>query len=54
MTSDRCACSIVRLSVSAIRVVAQVQPGFWELNGYPTNGWLDGTTGPTNPNPNLT
>jgi hypothetical protein len=26
-------------------------PGYWEENGYPTNGWLDGTTGPTNPNP---
>jgi DMSO/TMAO reductase YedYZ molybdopterin-dependent catalytic subunit len=40
--------------LSAIRIVDQVQPGYWEVNGYPTNGWLDGTTGPTNPNPNLT
>jgi len=40
--------------LSAIRVVNQVIPGYWEQNGYPTNGWLDGTTGPTNPNPNLT
>ncbi len=40
--------------LSAIRVVNQVQPGFWEYNGYPVNGWLDGTTGPTNPDPNLT
>jgi DMSO/TMAO reductase YedYZ molybdopterin-dependent catalytic subunit len=40
--------------LSAIRVVDQVQPGFWEQNGYPVNGWLDGTTGPTNPDPNLT
>ena len=40
--------------LSAIRVVNQVVPGYWEQNGYPANGWLDGTTGPTNPNPNLT
>ena len=40
--------------LSAIRVVDQVQPGFWEQNGYPVNGWLDGTTGPTNPDPSLT
>lgn len=40
--------------LSAIRVVNQVQPGFWEYNGYPVNGWLDGTTGPTNPDPSLT
>ena len=40
--------------LSAIRIVHLVQPGYWEGNGYPTNGWLDGTTGPTNPNPNLT
>jgi DMSO/TMAO reductase YedYZ molybdopterin-dependent catalytic subunit len=40
--------------LSAIRVVNTVQPGFWEYNGYPVNGWLDGTTGPTNPDPNLT
>jgi DMSO/TMAO reductase YedYZ molybdopterin-dependent catalytic subunit len=40
--------------LSAIRVVDQVQPGFWEQNGYPVNGWLDGTTGSTNPDPNLT
>jgi DMSO/TMAO reductase YedYZ molybdopterin-dependent catalytic subunit len=40
--------------LSAIRVVNQVQPGFWEENGYPVNGWLDGTTGPTNPDPQLT
>src|ERR1019366_7863235 len=40
--------------LSAIRVVNIVQPGFWEYNGYPVNGWLDGTTGPTNPDPNLT
>jgi DMSO/TMAO reductase YedYZ molybdopterin-dependent catalytic subunit len=37
--------------LSAIRVVDRVMPGYWEENGYPTNGWLDGTTGPTNPNP---
>ncbi len=40
--------------LSAIRVVDQVEPGFWEQNGYPTNGWLDGSTGPTNPDPSLT
>jgi len=39
--------------LSAIRVVNYVQPGFWEQNGYPVNGWLDGTTGPTNPTPSL-
>ena len=40
--------------LSAIRVVDQQVPGYWELNGYPVNGWLDGTTGPTNPDPQLT
>ncbi|MFI5035645.1 MAG: molybdopterin-dependent oxidoreductase [Acidimicrobiales bacterium] len=40
--------------LSGIRVVDQVQPGYWEQNGYPVNGWLDGTTGSTNPHPNLT
>lgn len=30
--------------LSAIRVVDAVQPGFWEWNGYPVNGWLDGST----------
>lgn len=40
--------------LSAIRVVHVEQPGFWENNGYPVNGWLDGTTGPTNPTPSLT
>ncbi len=40
--------------LSAIRVVNEVQPGFWEQNGYPVNGWLDGSTGPTNPDPGLT
>ena len=39
--------------LSGIRVVDRVEPGYWELNGYPVNGWLDGTTGPTNPNPQL-
>jgi DMSO/TMAO reductase YedYZ molybdopterin-dependent catalytic subunit len=33
--------------LSAIRVVDRVIPGFWELNGYPVNGWRDGSTGPT-------
>jgi DMSO/TMAO reductase YedYZ molybdopterin-dependent catalytic subunit len=40
--------------LSSIRVVDQVQPGYWELNGYPVNGWLDGSTGPVNPDPSLT
>ena len=40
--------------LSAIRVVDQVQPGYWEQNGYPVNGWLDESTGPKNPNPGLT
>ena len=33
--------------LSAVRVVDQVEPGFWEQNGYPVNGWSDGSTGPT-------
>jgi DMSO/TMAO reductase YedYZ molybdopterin-dependent catalytic subunit len=33
--------------LSAIRVVGQVIPGYWEQNGYPVNGWRDGSTGPT-------
>ncbi|HVB50349.1 MAG TPA: molybdopterin-dependent oxidoreductase [Acidimicrobiales bacterium] len=40
--------------LSGIRVVDRVEPGFWEDNGYPVNGWLDGTTGPNNPDPSLT
>jgi DMSO/TMAO reductase YedYZ molybdopterin-dependent catalytic subunit len=40
--------------LSGIQVVDQVVPGYWEQNGYPNNGWLDGTTGPTNPDPTLT
>jgi DMSO/TMAO reductase YedYZ molybdopterin-dependent catalytic subunit len=35
--------------LSAIRVVDQVEPGYWEQNGYPVNGWIDGSTGPTDP-----
>ena len=30
--------------LSAIRVVDHVEPGFWERNGYPLNGWIDGRT----------
>lgn len=33
--------------LSAIRVVDQVEPGFWEMNGYPINGWIDGSTDAT-------
>jgi DMSO/TMAO reductase YedYZ molybdopterin-dependent catalytic subunit len=40
--------------LSGIQVVDAVVPGYWEQNGYPSNGWLDGTTGPTNPDPTLT
>lgn len=40
--------------LSAIRVVDSINPGYWEQNGYPVNAWIDGTTGPTNPNPGLT
>jgi DMSO/TMAO reductase YedYZ molybdopterin-dependent catalytic subunit len=40
--------------LSAIRLVDEVQPGFWEQDGYPVNGWLDGTIGPNNPDPSLT
>ncbi|MBO0715636.1 MAG: molybdopterin-dependent oxidoreductase, partial [Acidimicrobiales bacterium] len=36
--------------LSAIRVTNRVVPGYWEQNGYPVNGWVDGSTGPTNPN----
>jgi DMSO/TMAO reductase YedYZ molybdopterin-dependent catalytic subunit len=32
--------------LSGIRVVNQVEPGFWEQNGYPVNGWIDGSTNP--------
>lgn len=39
--------------LSGIRVVDRVEPGFWEQNGYPVNGWLDGSTGATNPTPSL-
>jgi DMSO/TMAO reductase YedYZ molybdopterin-dependent catalytic subunit len=35
--------------LSAIRVVDEVIPGYWEENGYPVNGWYDGSTGPTDP-----
>lgn len=35
--------------LSAIRVVDRVQPGYWEQNGYPVNGWVDGSTGDTDP-----
>ena len=30
--------------LSGIRVVDQVEPGFWEQNGYPVDGWIDGST----------
>jgi DMSO/TMAO reductase YedYZ molybdopterin-dependent catalytic subunit len=40
--------------LSGIRLVENVEPGYWELNGYPVNGWLDGSTGSSDPHPNLT
>ena len=40
--------------LSAIRAVDRVEPGYWEQNGYPVNAWLDGSTGPVNPDPGLT
>jgi DMSO/TMAO reductase YedYZ molybdopterin-dependent catalytic subunit len=40
--------------LSAIRVVDRVEPGYWEENGYPINGWLDGATGSIDPDPGLT
>lgn len=39
--------------LSAIRVVDRVEPGYWERNGYPVNGWRDGSTGATNDNPQI-
>jgi len=33
--------------LSAIHLVDQVEPGFWEQNGYPVDGWIDGSTAPT-------
>jgi DMSO/TMAO reductase YedYZ molybdopterin-dependent catalytic subunit len=30
--------------LSAIRVVAEPTPGYWEQNGYPVEGWIDGST----------
>ena len=30
--------------LSAIRVAAAIEPGYWEQNGYPVNGWLTGST----------
>ncbi len=35
--------------LSGIRVVDAVEPGFWEENGYPVNGWLTGSTSTTPP-----
>jgi DMSO/TMAO reductase YedYZ molybdopterin-dependent catalytic subunit len=35
--------------LSAIEVVDKVVPGYWEQNGYPLNGWIDGSTGATDP-----
>ncbi len=39
--------------LSGIRVMDEQLVGYWEQNGYPVNGWLDGSTGLTNPSPNL-
>jgi len=35
--------------LSAITVEDRVIPGFWEKNSYPVNGWIDGSTGATDP-----
>ena len=35
--------------LSAINVLHEVIPGFWEENGYPINGWIDGSTGGSDP-----
>jgi DMSO/TMAO reductase YedYZ molybdopterin-dependent catalytic subunit len=35
--------------LSAIKVVSEEIPGFWEENGYPVNGWITGSTTPTVP-----
>lgn len=35
--------------LSRIRVVDAVEPGYWEQNGYPVNGWLNGSTAPAIP-----
>ena len=35
--------------LSAVRVVESAAPGYWEQNGYPVNGWLDGSTSPSIP-----
>jgi DMSO/TMAO reductase YedYZ molybdopterin-dependent catalytic subunit len=35
--------------LSGIRVVDEVVPGYWEENGYPVNGWLNGSTSTTPP-----
>lgn len=35
--------------LKGIQVLDRVIPGFWEQNGYPVNGWVDGSTGATDP-----
>ncbi|MGH9919455.1 MAG: molybdopterin-dependent oxidoreductase, partial [Nitrososphaerales archaeon] len=40
--------------LSAIRVVATPTPGFWEQNGYPVDGWIDGSTSASIGNNNTT
>jgi DMSO/TMAO reductase YedYZ molybdopterin-dependent catalytic subunit len=35
--------------LSGIRAVGRVEPGYWEQNGYPVNGWIDGSTADTDP-----
>jgi DMSO/TMAO reductase YedYZ molybdopterin-dependent catalytic subunit len=39
--------------LSSIHVMDKQLMGYWEQNGYPINGWLDGSTGLTNPHPRL-
>jgi len=40
--------------LSSVEVMDKQLLGFWEQNGYPVDGWLDGSTGLTNPDPRLT
>lgn len=32
--------------LARLRITDRVEPGYWEVRGYPVNAWLDGSTGP--------
>jgi len=32
-----------------VRITDRVEPGYWEVRGYPVNAWLNGSTGPNAP-----